>query len=359
VGRVILLVQFGDVGDMVLTIPAIRSIRHRYPAAHLLLLAKENPGRLVTRLGLVDELLATDKHAFDRLSSLLRPAGIARASNLLRTLRRRGIDTAVVFHHLVTRWGSLKFAVLTLSTGAAHRVGVDNGRGWFLTQAVPDRGFGDRHESEYWMDVAALLDARSDLRLDFPLTSEDRAAASVLLTPAGRDLPVIAIHPGTGWYGPGRRWPAERFAQAASLISEHRRATFVVVGTDEDRSEARVVLDRLPSAVDLVGRTTLPQLGAVLQRCDLLLANDGGVAHVAAAVGTRVVAVFGPSNDRAWRPTGARVVAVDLPCRPCFYRDFERGKPAGCGTRECLTAVSPRMVADAALEVLGGQPVVA
>ena len=73
---------------------------------------------------------------------------------------------------------------------------------------------------------------------------------------------------------------------------------------------------------------------------------------MAAAVGTPVVSVFGPSNDRAWRALTSTVVAAELPCRPCFYRDRERGLPAGCCTRECLTLVTPEAVAEAALAVL-------
>jgi ADP-heptose:LPS heptosyltransferase len=107
-----------------------------------------------------------------------------------------------------------------------------------------------------------------------------------------------------------------------------------------------------PGCAGVVGRTTPRVLAAVLERCDLLLANDGGVAHVAATVQTPTVAVFGPSNDAAWRPLGAHVVAADIPCRPCFYRDFQIGLRGGCATRECLALVSPTQVAARALAIL-------
>jgi heptosyltransferase-2 len=108
-------------------------------------------------------------------------------------------------------------------------------------------------------------------------------------------------------------------------------------------------------ATNLVGRTSIGETGALLERCALLIANDGGVAHLGAAIGCPVVAVFGPSNDRAWRPLGGTVVAADLACRPCFYRDFETGMPHGCATRECLALVTPRMVANVALGILQEQ----
>src|SRR5437660_10320851 len=119
----------------------------------------------------------------------------------------------------------------------------------------------------------------------------------------------------------------------------------VLVGTDADRPAADVIVSRLGNTVvNLVGKTTTEQLAAILKRCDLLLSNDSGVAHLAAAVHTRTLTVFGPSNDAAWRPLGGEVVATDLPCRPCFYRDFEIGLRRGCATRECLTQITPAAV---------------
>jgi heptosyltransferase-2 len=127
----------------------------------------------------------------------------------------------------------------------------------------------------------------------------------------------------------------------------------VVVGTREEASAIREVCWYTgPKAHNLEARTSLGVLGGILERAEVLLANDGGVAHLAAAVGTPVVAVFGPSNDRAWRPLLGTVVAADLPCRPCFYRDFERGKPGGCSPRECMHLVTPAMVVAAARRLL-------
>ena len=149
------------------------------------------------------------------------------------------------------------------------------------------------------------------------------------------------------------RWPAPAFARAVELVLREEDLTCVLIGTDQEAHETGEVAAYLGSrAVDLTGRTTVGQLGAVLKRCEVVLANDGGVAHLAAAVGTPAVTIFGPSNDRAWRPLLGTVVASDLPCRPCFYVDFRRGLPAGCATRECMSLVTPRMVADAALSLL-------
>lgn len=347
--RRILLLLFGDLGDTLLTVPAVRAIRRRYPDARLTVLSKELPAKILGDLGLVDATIVVDKHLFDRPSSLAHPRSWLTLGRLWLRLRRERADTAVLFHHLVTRWGTLKFALLTMASGATRRVGIDNGRGWFLTDSVADRGFGDRHEAQYFLDVAALLDAEGPLELEAPVTAKDRAVARDLLAHAP-DGPLIAVHPGTGWYGPGRRWSTQGFVQAAELCLGQSAGTCVIVGTCSEQVEANDAAEALGArAVNLCGKTTVGELGAVLERCAVTIANDGGVAHLSAAVGTPVVTIFGPSNDRAWRPLLGTVVASNLACRPCFYRDFERGLPAGCATRECLALVTPRMVAAAAL----------
>lgn len=350
----ILLLVFGDLGDTLLTVPAIRAVRQSCPSARLVLLAKPEIGRLIHGLDLVDEVMAVDKHVFDSPKALLRPRPLLALMALLIRLRRRQIDTVVLFHHLVTRWGALKFALLSLATGASRRLGIDNGRGWFLTEAVKDRGFGDRHESQYYLDVAALLGREREASSAIPVSADAEQAADELLRKHGLgERRLGAIHPGTGPYSPARRWAPHRFAESAALIGRYHSVTWLLVGTEMDRESTGAVMDGLGSGIlDLTGATSVPLLSALLARCDILLANDGGVGHLASAVGTPVISVFGPSNDRAWRPLTSTVIAADIPCRPCLYRDFERGLRAGCSTRECLQYVTPAMVAKAACDIL-------
>lgn len=350
----ILILLFGDIGDTLLTVPAMRALRNQFPRARIVVLGSPVATEIVKPLGLVDDALTIDKHVFDSPISVFRPGALRTLSSLLGELRKQHFDTTVIFHHLVSPWGSLKFAGLAFWSGAPERVGLDNGRGWFLTRRATDAGFGAYHESEYWLQVVATLGAHGDGRLEFPITDQDREQANALLKSNGiMGEKVLAIHPGTGAYGPGRRWPAERFAQSARMLLAREPMACIVVGTAEDSEAGNVVLAALQGqATNLLGHTSLGVLGAILQRCTLLLANDGGVAHVASAVGTPVVAVFGPSNDRAWRPLASVTVSAELPCRPCFYRDFSTGLRNGCSTRECLALVTPHAVAAAALDVL-------
>lgn len=352
--KTVLIFSFGDLGDTILTVPAIRAIRRRYPRDRILLLAKPGPGSFVAELDLIDALIPVNKHIFDRMSALLRPRAQLSLLKLLFRLRREQIDTVVVFGHLVTYFGAVKYALLSLATGASSRIGLDNGRGWFLTGAAEDEGFGAKHEAEYWLEVAGLLDAPGNLRLEAPVSNSDRRVADGLLSPLlKRGGPVIAFHASAGWYGPGRKWEPHFFAEVADILARESDCQIVAVGTDEDRCDVDLMLAAMECPyLDLTGKTSVGELAAVLARCDLLVANDSGVGHLASAVCTPVISVFGPSNDRAYRPLTSTVVAADLPCRPCFYRGFERGLPKGCGTRQCMQLVTPSMVAREAKRVL-------
>ncbi len=334
----------------------MRALRNRYPESRLVLLAKPESAAFVARLGLTDSTIEIDKHAFDRARDLSRPTSLLALAKLSRRVRAERADTIVLFGHLASWFGALKYALLAFATGARRRVGLDNGRGWFLTQAAKDEGFGVRHESEYWLEVVALLDARGPAVLEAPISDEERERAGALLEPLLTESgPLVAVHPSTGWYGPGRKWAPERFARAIDLLESSHPVRCVALGSDGDRLEIDRMLGAMSKpALDLTGRTSVGELAAVLERCDVLIANDGGIGHLAAAVGTPVVSVFGPSNDRAWRPLGSTVVAADLPCRPCFYREFETGLRNGCGTRQCMLLVTPDRVARAAEKLLAG-----
>ena len=356
--RRLLVVKLADIGDVLTATPALRALRHTYPAAHLTALVTPNGAQALRGSPLVDELLLLPKDRFDSPRAALHPASAAYALGFGTGLRRHAFDWVLLLHHLTTRWGTAKHAALCLATGAPRLAGLDNGRGWFLTDRVHDRGFGACHEVEYALQVAALASATTDdTRLDLPLTGEDERAAEALLGDWASSRP-IAIHPGTGAFGPGRRWYPESFAAVARELARRIDAPIVLVGGPDEEGLARSIGERAGRPMlNLAGRTTVGQLGAVLRRCRLFIGSDSGVMHVAAAVGTPLVAVFGPSNERAWGPwTGgqghAAVVRHDLPCSPCFYTGHRLGRRRGCPERTCLQLVSPAEVCAAAEGVL-------
>ena len=356
----ILVVKLSDIGDVLTATPALRALRESFPAARLDALIPPNSAPVLAESPLVDDVIVFDKFQYDRPIDAFRPSSLAAVVRFTRDLRRQCYDCLVILHHLTTRWGTLKYALLAVTSGAKVRVGLDNGRGWFLTHRVPDKGFGAKHEVEYWLDAVGTIGAGTeDTSLEMAIGAEDEAFVNdqIPMTKSQTPRPVVAIHPGSGGYSLARRWPPKGFAQVADALVERYRARIVLVGTPADGVSQVASLMR-SEAVNLEGSTNLKQLAAILKRCDLFIGADSGVMHLAAAVGTPLVAIFGPSNHRAWGPwprDGRHIILrADLPCSPCSYVGYKVGQREGCEAMTCMKAIAPEMVLAVAERLLQG-----
>jgi len=355
VHRRILVVKLADVGDALTATPAVRALRQRFPDAGLDVLVSPHAAPIFVRSPWVDEVIPFQKARYDSPGGAFSLPSIAAAFRLGGELRRRRYDVLVLLHHLTTRWGALKYAALALASGAGVRAGLDNGRGWFLTHRAADEGFGHMHEIRYCLQVAGSVGASvEDARMEMPLLPEERTWAEEQLPGGG---PWVAIHPGSGAFSAARRWPSRSFAEVADALAERGARIVLVGGRGEEDIGKSVEAAMACPARSLVGRTTLGQLTAVLERAALFVGNDSGVMHLAVATETPVVAIFGPSNAQAWGPypfvenpvghvTDVRNVVLrsDLPCSPCLYRGRRLGLREGCAERPCMHGVTPREV---------------
>jgi ADP-heptose:LPS heptosyltransferase len=354
----ILVIKLADLGDLLSITPALRALRNGLPDAHISALVTPSSACLLEGGDLVDEVIPFDKFAFDRKQEAYR--GVPNALGLARELRSHHFDTLVLFHHLATRWGRAKYAALALASGAPHRVGLDNGTGWFLTRRAEDRGFGARHEVDYWLEVAALLGGYNETpALELPLRDEHADWARDYWADLDLPEPVAVVHPGSGAFSTARRWPAVRFARLAQLLHERRGMSILALAgpAPSEISLANTVAEAVPGARVVQDVPSPLHLAALLERAALVAGNDSGVLHLAAAVERPIVAIFGPTNDLAWGPyppTAARhqVVAETLACRPCIHRGFSFGTPQGCPARTCLHLIEPETVFEAACRAL-------
>jgi heptosyltransferase-2 len=170
------------------------------------------------------------------------------------------------------------------------------------------------------------------------------------------------MHPGSGDYSTARRWAPERFAQLADTLYRDFGGQLVLVGGPEEAALHQQIRGMMQSGMparSFAGKSNIKVTAALLEQADLFVGNDAGPMHLATAVGTPTVAIFGLSNSRAWGPyTGgaperrAVVVKLDLPCIPCFYSGHLLGTPQGCMTRDCLAMLGVDPVAAAARRLL-------
>jgi N-acetylglucosaminyldiphosphoundecaprenol N-acetyl-beta-D-mannosaminyltransferase len=159
--------------------------------------------------------------------------------------------------------------------------------------------------------------------------------------------PRVVLHAGSGGYSLARRWDPVYFAQVADTLQrEHNAQVIIVGGSDDNAAEVDAHMETTP--LNLAGKTTLPQLAGVIQQADLFIGADSGVMHIASATGTPIIAVFGPSNHRAWSPwtpNGQSLVVRSGPlCSPCSYVDHHIGLREGCPARTCMRMVTPEVV---------------
>ena len=193
--------------------------------------------------------------------------------------------------------------------------------------------YHDKHVVEYYASLLSLIGiSAKTLKPELFVAAGSKSRARSLLERGGvqpRDT-VIGIVPGGGasWGKDAgfKHWPEIRFAHLADRIMDELKAKVVIIGDPAERALVEVIIKLMRNKpLDLVGRTNLSEAAGVIEHCDILVANDGGLLHMAAALGVRTVALFGPVDEKTYGPypldANHIVVTRQIPCRPC-YRNF-------------------------------------
>jgi len=341
--RRVLVVRLDNLGDVLVTTPAIHAIKRSLPEAHVTLLSSAlgaQAGRLNPD---VDDVLVHEAPWMDPWRRL--PQDPEREMRAIAGLRDGRFDAAVIFSSF--RQSPLPAAYLCYLAGIPLRLAASiDGPGSLLTTRHK-RPPGIMHEVELGLDLVGAVGLETDeLDLVLRVSGEDLRSAVDILPP--RTGPVIVVHAGCTM--PARTYPWEMFAQVADLLVERLNAIVVLTGSDGERDLVSAIRERmLYDAIDLAGAAAFPVFCGVVQCADLVITNNTGPMHVAAAVKTPVVALFALTNPpEQWGPWRVphRQLFHDVPCRICYSRvcPYEL---------ECLRYVTPNKVTAAAAELLG------
>ena len=329
-------------GFSTITLIHSSSFRSKSPRVSWLgaLLSPPSP-ELIEGQELVDAVITYDKRGRDSgVRGLLRAVG---------EVRRHRPDVALIPHR------SFRSALLAALAGVPRRVGFNVSGGRVLLTSTRSYS-ADEHEVERVAGLAAgagveLPGGRLPFALRPPEGAEPRVAAALAERGVRSDAGIIVLAPGSRWAT--KRWPPGRFARAADELVVETAATIVLVGSEADRSVCARVRDEMDAvAVDLSGGLPPGQLIALVTRAQLVLSNDSAAAHVAAATGTPVVAVFGPTVPaQGYAPytDRARIVDAEFECRPCGSHGSDRCRR---GDFICMESLDASSVVAAALEVL-------
>lgn len=335
--RRLLCVRLDSLGDVLMTTPAIRAFRESIPGCRVTLLTSPSGAAAAAHVPEVDDSIVFE-------APWMKTASPGPDLRLLAQLEARRFDAAVVF--TVYSQSALPAAYLCRLAGIPLRLGHCRENPYhLLTHWVPDPEPGRlvRHEVERQLALAAAVGCETaDRRLSFAFTEREAGKVELL----GVRRPCVVVHPGAS--APSRRYPPESFAAAMDLLAARLDCEIVFTGDAGEAPLIEGIRGRMSAASrSLAGELSLGELGALLARADLLVSNNTGPAHVAAALGTPVVDLYALTNPQhtPWL-VRSRVLFHDVPCRNCYK------SVCPLGHNDCLRRVEPERVAAAAAELL-------
>jgi heptosyltransferase-2 len=337
------------VGDAIMALPALRSVRTRFPNAMIAIVARPYVADIYRGQGICDELAPYDVNGAH--------AGLKGREHFAQELRARKFDVALLLQN------AFDAAWLAWRAAIPERIGYAlDGRSLLLTKkiAVPKRGEIPPHEQFYYLELlrrAGWIDSlpsESFVRLE--VAEAERLHAEQTLAAAGArpNVPRIAIGAGAS-YGSAKCWPPDRFADFVNRFRRHTDAEVILFGTPTERTVSDAIAAGITGpSISLVGKTAIADLPALLSRCQLFIGNDSGAMHVAAAVGLPVVTIFGPTDPYGTAPITPRCTIVqEKPyCSPCFLRRCPID-------HRCMARITPESVDAAAHSWLHAKEVAA
>ncbi len=329
----ILIVKLSAIGDVIHTLPSLAELRRLYPEAHITWVVEEAAADLILGHPHLDDVLVSRRKRWIKdLQSGKVAAALRDAQLFIRRLRRRRYDLVIDFH------GLLKSAVVVFLSGGKRKLGYDSWQemsGLFLNEKIPEDM--NKHAVDRYLDFLRYLGADvGKAEFVLPLTDGTREQACRLLDQYQlAEKSYIAVNPVAYWET--KLWDNGKFAQLADAIRDQLKLD--VIFTGNDGRDAADILSRMKGkGINLGGKTSLPVLAEIYKSARAVITTDSGPMHLAAAVGTPVVALFGPTDPARTGPYGEghTVIRADLACSPCLLKK--------CPTRECMAAITPDQV---------------
>ena len=333
------------IGDVVRTIPAVKGLRERYPDAHIAWCVEEKSSDILVDCPYLDRVIL-----FPRRQLVGKTGSRTRSlKEFVRELRRERFDTVLDFH------GIFKSGVLALLSGAKERIGFHRRytkefNFLLMNRAVVPPGKKINRFERNVSLVESLGAAPSNLDVEIVVPDEVKRRVGELLQPFDRDKPLVAIHPTTS--RPFKLWDSRNYAKVADkLLTDGVAQVLITCGPGERDAAEQVVAQMQSPPPPLVELGSLREYAWLVKQADLYFGGDTGPMHIASAMGTPIVAIFGPTDPAVNAPYRQphRVLYKDLSCSPCKER---RCSP----NLECMTAITVEEAYDAILDMLKQVP---
>ncbi len=333
------------VGDAVMTIPALRKLRRLFPDAQIFLHTRSWARGIFEDAEFIDEILTFEKSG-SKLSAAFEQA---------KSLKKHHFDLAVLLTN------SFESALVAKLANIPRRFGyAKEGRSLLLTDAPKIPVWkNERHEVYYYLNLIgevekSLFGATNEVaeidRINLRVAVERREKARQILRNHGVDPSRKTVALGVGSTNSrAKRWQAESYAALNDLLQSVSNVNVILIGAEDEAEVADEVFERAKvKPIILTGKTSLSEAVAVLSEVDLLIANDMGLAHIAPAVGTQTLVIFGPTNEKTTQPVGSEIIRRNVECAPCLLRDCPID-------HRCLTGISAAQVFEKVREKLNAR----
>ena len=332
----ILIINVNWLGDVLFSTPFIRAIRKRFPQSYIACMVVPRCRSMLELNPNLNEIIIYDEEG--------RHKGILGKTKLIMFLRSKRFDAAFILHRSFTR------ALIVFLSGIKKRIGYrTKRRTLLLTDPVELPRIGT-HKVDYFLNIAGRFGADTDTKdYEFFVSDLDRKYTENLLSKEGigKKDKLVVINPGGNW--DLKRWPKENFAKLSDSLIKKLEVKVAISGAEKDRGLGKEIASIMKEkAAVLCGRTSLKELGALLERADLVISNDSGPMHIAVSMKTPVVSLFGPTSSEFTGPYGRgnyTVLCRSVGCKvPCYQLD--------CTDNRCMKAITPEEVFAEAKEML-------
>jgi len=350
--RRILVIRLDLLGDVLFTMPAVEGLRARYPTAHIALLTLPYTAALARMNSAVDEVIELDSNRIRSVRVLFERATWLEYARVWVRVRRARYDLCV------SASGRTASFCAFLS-GSRTSIGY---AGESYPNMLTDRVTGGRYreripDAEYVLRLVGYADvdeAPDHLHLDVPKKAEKSASRLLAGIGVGPSDRLVLIHAGAV-NGSAKRWPARNWSRFAIEVQTRTGARVLLTGAASDQPIARQVLTHAPGALSLVGKTSVEELAALVQRADVVASGDSGPLHLAVALGTSIVAAYGPTDPAVHGPYNPRAAVrlhrrADLPCSPCYSMAATAECPLG--EPICMSLITVGSMVASTIELL-------
>ena len=330
----ILIIKLSSIGDVVHALPFLEVMKNSYPDSKIDWLVEEEASQVISGHPAINRVIISKRKAWEKeiLNPLKFTKVFSEAVGFYKELRSSSYDIVVDLQ------GLFRSGFLTSLSRGKRKIGMSGGRegaSFFLKEPAVPVDY-DQHAIDRYLKVAAYLDCKTvRFKGEIPVSEQDKKLAVGILGSDTESNIIIAINPMAKWKT--KLWEPDKFSELASILQKDLNCRIVFTGSSQDRAIIDEMIKHSGNStgpVNLAGSTSLKELAYLYSRCSALVCTDTGPMHIAAAMGCRVVALFGPTSPLRTGPygTGHEVIRSGIDCSPCFKKE--------CGDTKCMNNIT-------------------